>query len=126
MNVVLAVAAGGALGSVARYFMAAQVNHWMGPGFPYGTLVVNALGGLVMGILIETMALRWSPTPELRAFLTVGILGGFTTFSAFSLDVVLLVERGEWLKALAYVASSVVLSVGALFAGMRALRAVMA
>ena len=77
-----------------------------------------------MGVLVETSALVWSPSPELRAFLTVGLLGAFTTFSTFSLEVVLLYERGQMLLAGAYVASSVVLAVGGLFAGLALVRAI--
>ncbi len=126
MTLLLAVAIGGAIGSLARHLLGAEIGHWLGPGFPYGTLAVNVIGGLVMGLLVELMALKWSAGPEIRAFLTVGLLGGFTTFSAFSLDVVLLTERGDWAAAGAYVAGSVLLSIAALIAGLRLMRAVLA
>lgn len=118
MKLVLAVALGGALGSVGRYLVAGWVMRLLGGPFPWGTLAVNVGGGLVMGALVEVMALVWSPAPAVRAFLTVGLLGGFTTFSAFSLEVVAMIERGDWPPALAYVLASVVASVGALFAGL--------
>ena len=126
MKLVLAVAAGGALGSLARYLLSGQVGRLLGIGFPWGTLAVNILGSFVMGVLVELLAVRWSVSPELRAFLTVGILGGFTTFSAFSLEVVLLLERGQTVAAAAYVVASVALSVGALFLGLQLLRELLA
>lgn len=121
-GIILTVAAGGATGAVARYLLATQIGHWTGSGFPWGTFVVNVLGCAIMGLLTELFALTWSPSPEMRAFLAVGILGGFTTFSAFSLDAVLLMERNDWLPALFYVVGSVVLSLLAFFATLRLVR----
>src|SRR4051812_5618142 len=126
MKMLLAVAVGGAFGSVARHVLAARIAAWLGQGFPWGIFVVNVLGGFVMGALVETMALRWSLSAEWRAFLTVGMLGGFTTFSSFSLDTVLLMQRGDYALAAAYVVGSVALSVGALFGAMLLVRAVLA
>ena len=117
-GLLLAIAIGGALGSVARHYVSTGVYHVTGPAFPYGILAVNVIGGLVMGIVVELGALKLNYSPEIRAFLTTGILGGFTTFSAFSLDTALLIERGDWLGSAAYVMASVALSVGALFAGL--------
>jgi CrcB protein len=122
MMSVLAVALGGALGSVARYLVVGQAMRWFGTTFPWGTLTVNVVGGLVIGLLAETMALKWSATQEMRLFLITGVLGGFTTFSAFSLEVVGLLERGEPGAALSYVFASVLLSVGAVFAGIALVR----
>lgn len=113
----LLVALGGALGSVARYGVNVWTTRAFGPGFPWGTLTVNVVGGLVMGLIAATLALRGGSN-ELRVFLMTGIMGGFTTFSAFSLDAVALWERGEVGTAALYVAASVVLSIGALFAGL--------
>jgi CrcB protein len=124
MKLLLAIAAGGAIGAVGRHFVSAQVGHWLGHGFPYGTLAVNVVGSFAMGVLVEAIALAWGPSQEMRAFLTVGLLGAFTTFSTFSLDVVLLSERGAVLPALLYIAVSVILCVGALFLGLWAMRAV--
>jgi CrcB protein len=121
-----AVALGGALGSVGRYAAASAVGHAVGTAFPWGTLAVNVVGGFVIGALAELFALRWDASPETRAFLVTGILGGFTTFSAFSLELALMVERHAWLPAAAYVAASVALSLLATFAGMWALRAALA
>lgn len=125
-QVVAAVAFGGALGAVARYVVVSQVGHWAGSGFPFGTLAVNVLGSFAMGLIVELSALAWSPSPELRAFLTVGFLGAFTTFSAFSLDAALLYERGELALSAAYIAVSVVLSVGAFFAALALVRSLLA
>ena len=125
MKMLLAVAAGGALGAVARYLAASQVMQWLGAGFPYGTLTVNVVGSFILGLLTETMALAWSPSPELRALLVVGVLGAFTTFSTFSLDTILLIERHQWALAALYILVSVAFSVGGLFAGLRVARLVL-
>ena len=122
----LAVAAGGAFGAVARYLLITQVGHWLGTGFPFGTITVNILGSFIMGASIEVFALVWSPPMELRAFLAVGVLGAFTTFSTFSMDVILLAERGATGQALAYVAVSVLLSIAGLYAGMHLFRVFLA
>lgn len=124
MKVILAIAAGGAVGAVTRHYLNAHVTHWFGDAFPWGIFVVNVAGSFAMGILVESMALYWSPSQELRAFLTVGLLGAFTTFSTFSLQVALLYERGELLLAAVYVSASVLLAVGGLFAGLAVVRAV--
>lgn len=115
---VLLVALGGALGSVARYGVNVWTTRAFGLGFPWGTLTVNVVGGLVMGLLAALFALRAEASPEAKLFLMTGVLGGFTTFSAFSLDAVVLWERGEAGFAATYVAASVALSIGALFAGL--------
>ena len=122
VRLLVAIAIGGALGSLARHLVATQVYHWTGAGFPWGTVAVNVAGSFVIGALAGAMALFWSPSAELRAFLTVGFLGGFTTFSAFSMDAMLLIERGRADLAFAYMAGSVVVAVGALFAGLRLVR----
>jgi len=121
---ILWVAAGGALGSVARYVSMVTLGSLIGTGFPWGTLFVNIVGSAIMGTLAELGALAWQPSPDLKVFLTVGILGGFTTFSTFSLDVALRGERHDWGVAFAYIAASVILSVGALFLAMAAVRQV--
>ena len=126
MQMILAVAAGGAFGAVARYLVMTGIGRLLGPhDFPWGTLTVNIAGSVLMGVLIEMLALVWSPSQEVRAFLVVGVLGAFTTFSTFSLDVVVLVERGQNLFVSAYVAGSVVLCVGGLFAAMHVMRTVL-
>lgn len=124
-TVVAAVAAGGALGSAMRYIVTVLVQRLFGTGFPWWTLSVNVIGSFLMGVIVTSIALRWSVGQVGQAFLTVGILGGFTTFSAFSLDVATLYERQATLAAGGYVLGSVVLSVLALFAGMAVTRAVL-
>lgn len=109
MNMVLAILAGGGIGSVTRHF---ALTAW---GTPYGTLAVNVIGSFVIGALMELMAFKWDAPPELRAFLVTGFLGGFTTFSAFSFDVLKLVDTGKALEAVLYVMLSVGLSLAAVF-----------
>ena len=123
MRTLLVVASGGAIGAAARYLVGVGSARLLGYGFPYGTLAVNVSGCLLMGLLIEAMALRRNIHNDLRAFLTVGILGGFTTFSAFSAEFALLVERHDYLAAAIYLIASVGLSIGALFAGLAIVRA---
>ena len=125
MQLILAVAAGGAIGSVARYLMAGWVGHIVGPSFPLGVMVVHVLGSAVMGVLVEGFALIWHASPEMRAFLTVGVLGGFTTFSSFSLDAVLLFQKGEIGLGALYLLGSVALSLAGLVAGLHVARAVL-
>ncbi len=122
MNMILAIAGGGAIGAVLRHFFGVFSLKIIGTGFPYGTLSVNIIGSFVMGALIAYFAHHWSPSQEVKAFITVGILGAFTTFSTFSLDAVTLWERGEQLGAFLYVLASVVLSIMALFAGLFIIR----
>jgi len=117
-TLLIAVAAGGAVGAIARFTVTSAVPRWLGHGFPWGTVVVNIVGSFLMGLLIDIMARRWSAPPEARVFLVTGLLGAFTTFSTFSLDVVTLFERGSMMAAGAYVAGSVVVGVLALFLGM--------
>ena len=128
MTRLLIVAAGGALGAVARYgvgvwaFRLAPAAAW-----PWATLAVNVLGGLAMGLLAGWLAQRGGADQErLRLLLGVGLLGGFTTFSAFSLETALMLERREWGAAGLYVGLSVVLAVTALFAGLMLARRVFA
>jgi fluoride exporter len=123
-GIILAVALGGALGSLARYFVAGAVQSAVSPGFPWGIFVVNISGGFIMGLIVEASALKLNLTPEMRAFLTVGILGGYTTFSTFSLDSALLIERGAYGAAAVYMAGSAILSVAALFAGLWLVRSI--
>lgn len=122
-QLVLAVALGGAIGSVARLLVGFGAAKAFGLAFPWGTLIVNIAGSFLIGALVEAFALRWSPPQAWQVFLTVGLCGGFTTFSTFSLDVYALVQRGEVPLAAAYAASSVALSVGALLAGLYLVRA---
>ena len=114
---VLSIAAGGALGSVLRHFAGKSAVMLFGAAFPYGTLFVNVAGSFVMGVFVSLFAHTLNPSQEMRAFLTVGLLGGFTTFSSFSLDVATLYERGQIGTAALYVALSLILSFAGIFAG---------
>lgn len=114
---ILLVMAGGALGSAARFLVGRATLALLGPDYPWGTLTVNLLGGLLMGLLVGALA-RIGGNEHLRLLLAIGVLGGFTTFSSFALDVVGMIERGAWAVALAYVLASVLGSVVALFGGL--------
>lgn len=125
MPTVIWVALGGAIGASARYIVGTQTLRLMGSGFPWGTLCVNILGCLLMGILIEALALKINLSQDIRHFLFTGILGGFTTFSAFSLDFAFLTERKEHVLAWTYLGTSVAFSILALFAGLWLVRTLM-
>jgi fluoride exporter len=126
MNVqlILAVAVGGAVGSVARYLVGVGSTKLFGLGFPWGTLLINIAGSFLIGVFAESFALKWNLPQSAQVLLTVGFCGGFTTFSTFSLDVFVMLEHGEFWPAAAYIVGSVVLSVGALVAGLHLIRAV--
>ncbi len=126
MNTLFAVALGGAVGASGRYLFGMQMLRLMGPGFPWGTLGVNIIGSLIMGVLAESFALRFNVSAEMRSFLMTGVLGGFTTFSAFSLDAGVMIERNDFALAGLYIAASVVGSIAALFFGLYAVRTVLA
>jgi CrcB protein len=124
-GIVTAVALGGALGSVARYFVSTiQSPTWI--GFPYAIFTVNVSGGFIMGVLTELMALKFNVSSEVRAFLTTGIMGGYTTFSTFSLESALLIQRQAYITATGYVVGSALLSIAALFCGLWIIRALYA
>jgi fluoride exporter len=108
---ILLVAIGGATGSVARYLTGLAMTRLLGPAFPWGTITVNIVGS-------ELVARKLAAPMEMRLLLVVGFLGGFTTFSSFSLDTMALVERGAVLTAFGYVAASVTLSLAAAFGGL--------
>lgn len=113
MNLFLVMAGGAG----ARHLASRAALAIAGPGLPVGTLAINVAGGLLMGVLAGLLARTTAGEPW-RLFLGVGVLGGFTTFSAFSLDAVLLAERGQWVAAVGYVLASVVGSIAALVAGL--------
>ena len=126
LNYVL-VGAGGALGSLARYALGSQLTRALGPQWPYGTFAANLLGGFGMGLLISYLAHRGGADQERwRLLFGVGALGGFTTFSAFSLETALMIERRQLIAAASYAAASVGLAVVALFAGLLVARRVFA
>ncbi len=122
----LFVMLGGAIGSLARYQFGRLCSHMFGTGFPYGTLGVNILGGFLMGALAGWLAHFGHGGEQLRLLLGVGALGGFTTFSAYSLEIVLMIERGQVLPAALYAGTSVAAAVAALFAGLFLMRSVAA
>lgn len=115
---ILLVAVGGAIGSVARYLTAIAMTRLLGPAFPWGTITVNIVGSFAIGLLTELVARKFSAPMEMRLLLVVGFLGGFTTFSSFSLDTMALVERGPVWIAFSYVLASVLLSLTAAFGGL--------
>ena len=121
-----AVAAGGAIGAVARYLVMIGTSRLFGPGFPWGTVTVNVLGSFILACLIEALALRWSVSLEIRAFLAIGLLGAFTTFSTFSMDTYALYAKGNLPAAAGYVIASVVLSIAAFFLGLAVARLLLA
>ena len=112
------VAIGGAIGSSLRHLVNLAMLRLVGPGFPSGTLAVNIAGSFVMGVFVEMLARRFGASNEVRLFVATGVLGGFTTFSAFSLDFAVLWERGASLPALFYLLASVIGSILALFLGL--------
>jgi CrcB protein len=118
----LLVMIGGAVGSGARYLTGRTTLALFGPGFPYGTLAVNLIGGFAMGLLVGMLARMTVPGENWRLLIGVGVLGGYTTFSAFSLDVVNMIERGDLAIAALYVTVSVVGAIAALFAGLALVR----
>jgi CrcB protein len=122
MRLLLLAAAGGALGAGARHLVNISMLAWFGPAFPWATFTVNVLGSLLMGILVEFLMPFGGASAAWRTFLATGILGGFTTFSAFSLDVWVLYERGQHLALAMYLAFSIVLAVAALVLGIALVR----
>ena len=118
----IAVVIGGALGAVARYLMMIGVGHWFGHGFPFATVLINVIGAFLLGSFVQISALFWSPSPELRIFITVGVLGSFTTFSTLALDVYMLWGRGEVIEATGYVAVSIIFGIAAFFTGVSVFR----
>ncbi|MBX4861009.1 fluoride efflux transporter CrcB [Rhizobium sophorae] len=119
----LLVAVGGAIGSLLRYYVGQWALRLMGPAFPWGTLTVNVVGCFVIGVFAELIARKFNASVELRLLLITGFLGGFTTFSAFSLDAISLFERGEAVAGGIYIAASVGLSMAAVIAGLAVMRA---
>jgi fluoride exporter len=129
MKSLILVMLGGGLGAGLRHLVGKLALGAFGPGLPWGTLAVNVLGGLAMGLLVGALA-RFGETGvpsqanDLRLLLGVGLLGGFTTFSAFSLEATLMIERGQLLLASGYAMGSVVASIAALFAGLALVRGI--
>ena len=118
----LIVFLGGGLGAALRHFINIAAPRMMGTAFPYGTLLINVSGSFIMGLVAGYFAFRGDASQHWRLFLTTGILGGYTTFSAFSLDAALLYERGEVGLSALYVVASVAISIVGLFAGLALVR----
>ena len=119
----LAVFVGAGLGGMLRHGVNRASLAYLGPAFPYGTLFVNIAGGMLMGVLAEFFLVKGGGSQEFRLFLITGFLGGFTTFSAFSLDAALMWQRSDYTALASYIVASVLLSIAALFIGMAAVRA---
>ncbi|TPW33136.1 fluoride efflux transporter CrcB [Martelella alba] len=111
-------ALGGGIGAAGRYFVGIAAIRLAGPNFPWGTFIVNIVGSLMIGLLVEVVARLLNQSADMRVFLVTGVLGGFTTFSSFSLDTMTMVERGDYATAALYVAASVGLGLVAAFGGL--------
>ena len=120
------IALGSALGGVGRYLVGGLVQRGLASGLPTGTLVVNVTGSFLVGLFLRYALETPTLTPELRAFLTIGFCGGYTTFSTFSYETVALLEDGEWERAALYAGASLVLAVGATLLGLLAARGLIA
>jgi CrcB protein len=118
------IAFGSALGGVSRYLVGGLIQRFLDTTFPAGTLVVNVTGSFLLGVLLRYAMDTPTLTPELRAFLTIGFCGGYTTFSTFSYESVALLEEGDWIRAATYVTLSLVLSLVAVVLGFAAARGV--
>jgi len=117
LNQTLAIAAGGAIGALLRFWMSNGIYAWLGRGFPYGTLAVNVLGSLLMGFLYIAMIERLALAAEWRGFVLIGLLGAFTTFSTFSIETLNLLEQADYARAVVNMVFSVLACVGAAFLG---------
>ena len=124
MRTVWAIALGAAVGGVARYYLSTAVQHRLGATFPWGTLLINVSGSLLLGFIIRYALATPSMSLELRALLTTGFCGGYTTFSTFSYETMALLEDGEWARAGVYITASVILSLIATFLGLALARQV--
>jgi len=124
LTLILLAAAGGAIGAALRHLTNILCGHLFGSSFPWGTIAVNVVGSLAIGLLFAALAVRWNAPLEVRTFLATGVLGGFTTFSAFSMDFAALVERKAYLGAAGYASGTVALCFVAVFAGLALGRAI--
>ena len=125
MRLLILATVGGGIGAGARYLVQATMMRWLGGGFPWWTFAINIVGSFLMGVVVTLVAQRFDNSAAVRTFLATGILGGFTTFSAFSLDVANLVDTRQHAAAAFYVAGSVGLSILALYAGLALAKAVL-
>ncbi len=122
MRMILAISAGAIIGALGRYYVLGLIARLLAGSFPWGTLLINVAGSFLMGVVVGCFAISKSFSEETKAFLTIGVLGSFTTFSAFSLDFVLLAERKEYWNAFFYASGSVCLSIAALLLGLYLVR----
>lgn len=118
MSIYIAIAIGGSLGAVSRYWMSSTTYHWLGQGFPYGTLTVNLLGSLLMGFLSVLLVHRFQVSEAIRIGLLAGFLGSFTTFSTFAMDTLQLAGNEAIIKAIVYVLLSALLCILGAWAGL--------
>ena len=125
MSIYFAIALGGSLGAVSRYWVSSTTFKWLGVGFPYGTLTVNVLGSLLMGFLTVLLINRFHVSDEIRFGVLAGFLGSFTTFSAFAMDTLYLLESGAVLKSIGYVLISVLFCVFGVWAGLVAAKQIL-
>lgn len=124
MRLLILATLGGGIGAGLRYLVQAAMIRALGPAFPWWTFAINVTGSFAMGVVATMVALRFDNSPEVRTFLATGILGGFTTFSAFSLDAANLMDRHDYSGASGYVFGSVILSISALYAGIALAKAI--
>jgi len=117
LKTLLIIAMGGALGAVLRYSISSGLYHWLGRSFPYGTLAVNVLGSLLIGLLSILLIEKFSVSQDVKLGIVVGVLGALTTFSTFSMDTIILMEQGLLQKALLNVLLNVVLCISAAWLG---------
>lgn len=114
---IVVVFSGGGIGATLRYWMDGVIQRWTGSAFPYGTFVVNSLGCLLIGVLMTSMEERFLGNPSLRIFLTIGILGGFTTFSTFSFETIEMMRSAEYFYAMLNISATVFTCLVATYAG---------
>lgn len=117
MQIILSIACGGAIGAVLRYMLSSAVQNISGSSFPYGMLVCNVLGSMILGILYDSLSKVSLFSDNIKLFIQVGILGSFTTFSAFSLESFLMIEKGDYSAAIIFILISVILSILGLVSG---------
>ena len=124
MNVILSIAFGGAIGAVSRYMLSSAVQNISGNSFPYGMLLCNILGSMILGILYDSLSKGSLFSDNIKLFIQVGILASFTTFSAFSLESFLMFEKGEYSAAIIFILLSVILSIVGLVSGIYFIRVI--
>ena len=117
MHIILSIACGGAIGAVSRYILSSVVQNMTSNSFPYGMLLCNILGSMILGILYDSLSKGSFFSENIKLFIQVGILGSFTTFSAFSLESFLMFEKGDYNSAIIFILLSVILSIGGLVSG---------